>query len=271
MVPIALGSQTGGSVIRPAAYCGVVGFKPSFRLLPTIGMKCFSWSLDTVGLFAAGVADAAFAAALISGRDLRIDDHEPATPRIALVRTQSWPEASAGMQDAIARAARAAEAAGAKVTEVELPPIFETAMQAHGTIQDHEAYRALADEIDRHRDQLGPTLREQLDQAAAITPAAYDDARRLARQARRALIDFMEGIDVLLTPSAPGAAPHGLSSTGRPTFNRLWTLLGTPCVNVPGLFDSAGLPLGVQIVGRFARDRLALEAAAFLQRALATL
>jgi Asp-tRNA(Asn)/Glu-tRNA(Gln) amidotransferase A subunit family amidase len=271
LVPIALGSQTGGSVIRPAAYCGVVGFKPSFRLMPTIGMKCFSWSLDTVGLFAAGVADAAFAAALISGRDLRIDGSEPTAPRIALVRTQSWAEASVSMQDAIARAARAAEAAGAKVIDVELPPIFETATQAHGTIQDHEAYRALADEIDRHRDRLGPILREQLDKAAAITPAAYDDARRLARQARRALVDFMEGTDVLLTPSAPGAAPHGLSSTGKPTFNRLWTLLGTPCVNVPGLFDSAGLPLGVQIVGRFARDRLALEAAAFLQRALATL
>jgi Asp-tRNA(Asn)/Glu-tRNA(Gln) amidotransferase A subunit family amidase len=271
MVPIALGSQTGGSVIRPAAYCGVVGFKPSFRLMPTIGMKCFSWSLDTVGLFAAGVADAALAAALISGRDLRIDHAEPAAPRIALVRSQSWPEASASMQDAVERAARAAEAAGAKVTEVELPTIFETATQAHGTIQDHEAYRALADEIDRHRDQLGPILREQLDRAGAITPAAYDDARRLARQARRALIDFMEGIDVILTPSAPGAAPHGLNSTGRPTFNRLWTLLGTPCVNVPGLFDSAGLPLGVQIVGRFARDRLALEAAAFLQNVLTKL
>ncbi len=270
MVPIALGSQTGGSVIRPAAYCGVVGFKPSFRLMPTIGMKCFSWSLDTVGLFAAGVADAAFAAALISGRDLRIDGTEPTAPRIALVRSQSWPEASASMQDAIARAAQAAEAAGANVTELELPLILETATQAHGTIQDHEAYRALADEIDRHRDRLGPILREQLDKAAAITPAAYDDARRLARQARRALVDFMEGIDVLLTPSAPGAAPHGLGSTGKPTFNRLWTLLGTPCINVPGLFDSAGLPLGVQIVGRFARDRLALEAAAFLQRALAT-
>jgi Asp-tRNA(Asn)/Glu-tRNA(Gln) amidotransferase A subunit family amidase len=271
MVPIALGSQTGGSVIRPAAYCGVVGFKPSFRLLPTVGMKCFSWSLDTVGLFAAGVADAALAAALISGRDLRIDHTEPAAPRIALVRTQSWPEASASMQSAVERATRAAEAMGAKVTEAELPAIFETATQAHGTIQDHEAYRALADEIDRHRDRLGPTLREQLDKAAAITPAAYDDARRLARQARRALIDFMEGIDVLLTPSAPGAAPRGLSSTGKPTFNRLWTLLGTPCVNVPGLLDSARLPLGVQIVGRFARDRLALEAAAFLQRALAKL
>jgi len=270
MVPIALGSQTGGSVIRPAAYCGVTGFKPSFRLLPTVGMKCFSWSLDTVGLFAADVADAAFAAAAISGRDLRVDGAEPAAPRIALVRTQSWPEASADMQSAVERAGRAAQAAGAKVNEIDLPPILEAATKAHGTIQDHEAYRALADEIDRHRDRLGPILRAQLDQAAALTPAAYDEARRLARQARQAFVDLMEGADVILTPSAPGAAPHGLGSTGKPTFNRLWTLLGAPCVNVPGLSDSAGLPLGVQIVGRFARDRLTLEAAAFLQRALAT-
>src|SRR5262245_40659908 len=270
MVPIALGSQTGGSVIRPAAYCGVAGFKPSFRLLPTVGMKCFSWSLDTVGLFAADVADAAFAAAAISGRDLRVDGAEPAAPRIALARTQSWPEASADMQGAVERARRAAQAAGAKVDEIDLPPILEAATKAHGTIQDHEAYRALADEIDRHRDRLGPILRAQLDQAAALTPAAYDEARRLARQARRAFVDLMESTDVILTPSAPGAAPHGLGSTGKPTFNRLWTLLGAPCVNVPGLADSTGLPLGVQIVGRFARDRLALEAAAFLQRVLAS-
>jgi len=271
MVPIALGSQTGGSVIRPAAYCGVAGFKPSFRLMPTVGMKCFSWSLDTVGVFAAGVADVAFAAAAISGRDLRVDRAKPSAPRIALVRTPFWPEASADMQAALARAAQAAAAAGAQVRELDLPPLFEAATQAHGTIQDHEAYRALADEIDRHRDRLGPILREQLVNAATISPEAYDDARRLARQARRAFVELMSETDVILTPSAPGAAPHGLGSTGKPTFNRLWTLLGAPCVNVPGLFDSAGLPLGIQIVGRFARDRLALEAAAFLQRALTTL
>jgi Asp-tRNA(Asn)/Glu-tRNA(Gln) amidotransferase A subunit family amidase len=270
MVPIALGSQTGGSVIRPAAYCGVAAFKPSFRLLPTVGMKCFSWSLDTVGLFAVTVADAAFAAAAISGRDLQIDGIEPAAPRIALVRTRSWPEASADMQGAVERAAQLAATRGAKVNEIDLPPILEAATKAHGTIQDHEAYRALADEIDRHHDRLGPILRAQLDQAAALTPAAYDEARRLARQARRAFVDLMEDTDVILTPSAPGAAPHGLDSTGQPTFNRLWTLLGAPCVNVPGLSDSTGLPLGVQIVGRFARDRLTLAAAAWLQRALAS-
>ncbi len=270
MVPIAIGSQTGGSVIRPAAYCGVTAYKPSFRLMPTVGMKCFSWSLDTVGLFTAGVADAAFAAAALSGRDLRIDRIAPTAPRVALVRTASWPEASPEMQGALERAARIAEAAGAKVKEIDLPPLFEAATPAHGTIQDHEAYRALADEIDRHHDQIGPTLREQLDRAATITPAAYDDARRVARQARRAFLELMDDVDVILTPSAPGAAPLGLGSTGKPTFNRLWTLLGAPCLNVPGLSDSGGLPLGMQIVGRFARDRLALEAARFVEQALVT-
>jgi Asp-tRNA(Asn)/Glu-tRNA(Gln) amidotransferase A subunit family amidase len=269
MVPVALGSQTGGSVIRPAAYCGVVGYKPSFRMLPTVGMKCFAWSLDTVGLFTAGVADAAFAAAAISGRDLRIDGAPPQAPRIALVRTELWGEASPDMQAAVERAARLAETAGATVKELKLPEIFAEATRVHGTVQDHEAFRALGDEFERHRDRLGPILREQLGGAAAITPDAYDAARRLARRARRMFAEQMADVDVILTPSAPGAAPHGLGATGKPTFNRLWTLLGAPCINVPGVVDSAGLPLGVQVVGRFARDRVALEAASFLERALA--
>ncbi|HEY6257142.1 MAG TPA: amidase [Xanthobacteraceae bacterium] len=268
MVPIALGSQTGGSVIRPAAFCGVAGFKPSFRLLPTVGMKCFSWSLDTAGLFAAGVADSAFAAAAITGRDLRIDQRQPAAPTLALVRTHLWGEASADMQAALERAARAAQSAGARVNELTLPPIFEAAMRAHVTIQDYEAYRALAYEIDHHKERLGPILRRQLGDAAAIDAATYDEARRTARHARRMFADLMADTDVLLTPSAQGAAPHGLGSTGNPMFNRLWTLLGPPCINVPGLTDSRGLPLGVQIVGRFARDRTALEAAWFLERVL---
>jgi Asp-tRNA(Asn)/Glu-tRNA(Gln) amidotransferase A subunit family amidase len=269
MVPVALGSQTGGSVIRPAAFCGIAGFKPSFRMLPTVGMKCFSWSLDTAGVFAAGVADAAFAAAAITGRDLRIDQRSPAAPAIALVRTPLWDQASGDMQAAIERAARAAQAAGAQVRELELPPIFEAAMQAHVIIQDHEAYRALAYEFDHHQDQLGPVLRRQLARGATIDFDRYDEARRTAKQARRMFAELMADTDAMLTPSAPGAAPHGLHSTGDPMFNRLWTLLGPPCINVPGSIDSHGLPLGVQIVGRFARDRTALAAAWFLERALA--
>ena len=170
MLPLAFGSQTGGSVIRPAAFCGVAGFKPSYRMLPTVGMKCFSWSLDTVGLFAASVADVAFAAAAVSGRDLRVDGRLPAPPTVALVRTHVWDEASAPMQDAVERAARAAERAGARVKELDLPPIFEQAMRAHRIIQDYEAFRALAFEYDRHRDRLGPILRAQLDGRRRSTP-----------------------------------------------------------------------------------------------------
>jgi Asp-tRNA(Asn)/Glu-tRNA(Gln) amidotransferase A subunit family amidase len=269
MVPLALGSQTGGSVIRPAAFCGIAGFKPSFRLLPTVGMKCFSWSLDTAGVFAAGVADAAFAAAAITGRDLRIDQRAPGTPSIALVRTHLWPQANEDMQAGIEHAARAAQAAGARIRELQLPPIFEAATQAHATIQNHEAYRALAFEFDHHQDRLGPILCQQLAHGAAIDFDSYDEARRITRRARQMFADLMADTDAMLTPSAPGAAPHGLGSTGDPMFNRLWTLLGPPCINVPGLTNSHGLPLGVQIVGRFARDRTALEAAWFLERALA--
>ena len=269
MLPIAIGSQTGGSVIRPAAYCGIAGFKPSYKLLPTLGMKGFSWYLDTAGVFAAGVADVAFAAGAISGRDLRIDQGKPAPPRIALARTHIWSDASEAMQAAVETAARKADAAGAHVSERVLPPIFEDAFRAHAVIQDYEAYRALAYEYDHHRDKIGPILREQLDQAAALTPDEYDAARRTTKRARQALADLMTDTDVLLTPSAPGAAPASLASTGASIFNRMWTLLGTPCVNVPGLADKDGLPLGVQIVGRFGRDRLALEAALFVEQAIA--
>ena len=269
MLPIAVGTQTAGSIIRPAAFCGVAGYKPSFKLLPMVGCKPFAWSLDTAGLFAARVADVAFAAAAITGRDLRVDRAQPAAPRIALVRTHVWPEASDAMQSAVEDAARLAERAGAKVAEVRLPPIFEDAFRAHGTIQDYEAYRALAFEYDHHRDRIGSKLRAMLDEAGKIAAADYDAARRTARRARQALADLMTDTDVLITPSAPGAAPKTLDSTGFPIFNRLWTLMGAPCINVAGEVDSARLPLGVQIVGRFARDRAALEAALFVEQAIA--
>ncbi len=268
MVPIALGSQTAGSVIRPAAFCGVAGFKPSYRLIPTVGMKCLAWHLDTVGLYGAGVADVAFAAAGITSRDLRVDRTAPAAPRIGFARTHLWPQASASMQAAVETAARAAQRAGASVSELTLPPILEEAYRAQFIIQDYEAFRALAFEYDRHRDEVAQQLREHLDRAAAIKVEDYDAARRTASRGRRALAEAMSAIDVLLVPSAPGAAPLGLGSTGDAAFNRLWTLMGTPCVNVPGLGDG-GLPLGVQIVGRFGGDREALEAALFVERAIA--
>jgi len=267
MVPIAFGTQTAGSVIRPAAFCGVAGFKPSYRLIPMVGVKDVSWHLDTAGLFGSGVADVAFAAAAVLERDLRVDRSAPAAPRIALVRTQLWPQASAAMHEAIATAARIAQAAGAKVTELVLPPILEQAYAAQFTIQDYESFRALAFEYDRHRELIDARLRQQLDRAAAISADEYDAARRLGSRARQVLADAMADHDVILTPSAPGAAPRGFGTTGNPMFNRLWTLMGSPCVSVPGLSENS-LPLGIQIVGRFGRDREALEAALFVEQAI---
>ncbi len=266
-VPITFGTQTAGSVIRPAAFCGVAGFKPSYRLIPMVGVKDVSWHLDTAGLFGAGVADVAFAAAAVLDRDLRVDRAAPAAPRIALTRTHLWQETSAAMQKAVEGAGNIAAAAGAKVTALTLPPILEDAYQAQYTIQDYENVRALAFEYDRHRDRIDPLLREHLTAALKITADQYDAARRTASRGRQALADAMADFDVILTPSAPGAAPAGLGATGNPMFNRLWTLMGAPCVNVPGLSENE-MPLGVQIVGRFGRDRLTLEAALFVEQAI---
>ncbi len=172
------------------------------------------------------------------------------------------------MRNAVETAARIAAAAGAKVTELTLPPLLEDGYEAQYTIQDYENIRALAFEYERHRDQIDKMLRAHLDGAVAISADEYDAARRTASRGRQMLADAMSDYDVILTPSAPGAAPHGLGATGNPMFNRLWTLMGAPCVNVPGLSEN-GLPLGVQIVGRFGRDRATLEAALFVEQAIA--
>ena len=269
MVPIAFGTQTAGSVIRPAAFCGVAAFKPSYRLIPMVGVKDVAWHLDTAGLFGASVADVAFVAAAVLQRELRVDGAAPAAPRIAVTRTHLWPKASPAMQQAVESTARIAAAAGAKIADLELPAIVEDAYEAQFAIQDYENIRALAFEYERHRDRIDPLLRTQLDRAAAISADEYDAARRLASRARQLLAAAMADYDVILTPSAPGAAPHGFATTGDPMFNRLWTLMGAPCVNVTGLNDDAGLPLGIQIVGRFGRDHAVLEAALFVEQAIA--
>ena len=269
MLPLAIGTQTGGSVIRPASFCGVTGFKPSFKLLPVLGLKPFAWSLDTLGLFAARVADIAFAMSALTGRDLALDA-DPATPRFAVVKTARAAHASDDAHAALEAAARAAADAGAQVVELELPAEVEAGDAASAVVQAYEAALTFADEWDRHRDQLSPTLAAYLEEAQRTAPEQYDAARRTSRRARNALADTLHGFDAVLTFSAPGEAPEGHATTGSPVFNRLWTLAGTPCVNVTGLTGATGLPIGVQVVGRFARDKATLNAAHFLERAIAT-
>src|SRR5262249_53200233 len=150
-------------------FCGIAGFKPSFGLLPTRRMKGMAASLDTAGLMASGVADVAFALSAICGRDYRVDAAPPAVSRLALARSKSWSEASEPMQQAVEVAARAAEAAGAQVQEIVLPPICEQAYEAHSTIQGYEAHRAMAFEYNKHRDQLSPVLRETIEAGVAVS------------------------------------------------------------------------------------------------------
>jgi Asp-tRNA(Asn)/Glu-tRNA(Gln) amidotransferase A subunit family amidase len=269
MIPLALGTQTGGSVIRPASFCGVAAIKPSFPLLPTVGVKCYSWTLDTVGLFAAGVEDLAHGLSAMTKRPELLPGAATQAPRIGIV-TQDFagaPEPASG--EALRIAAMAAESAGASVRALALPEIVAEAWRIHPTIQEFEAHQALAWEYRTHHEAMPPLLRAKLDETVGILPAEYDEARGIARRARGALADIFGDIDVLLTFSAPGVAPKGLDWTGDPRFNRLWTLMGVPCVNIPATIADGGLPVGVQVVARFGDDAGALKAARFVEEALA--
>lgn len=270
MVPLAMGSQTGGSVIRPASFCGVAGFKPSFRLFPTIGMKTFSYTLDTAGLFAATAQDLALAARLITGRDFGTGSLADGSGlKVGLYRSDVDGEVAAEMQAAVEEAARLLEGSGATLVTVEEPAALTAARSCHAAVQGFEAVMALSDEFRRHREKLGPDLGAVLDHGATIEPAEYDEARRTARIGRKAASALFETVDVLIAPSALGPAPLGLASTGDALMNKLWTLTGNPVVNVPGLAASTGLPLGVSVIARFGRDALALDVARLLQAMIA--
>lgn len=269
MIPLALGTQTGGSVIRPAAYCGAAAIKPSFRMLPTVGVKCYSWALDTVGLFGSRAEDLARGLLAMTGRTEFSGIVAAKSPRIGVVRQEFAEAVEPAAEEGLQVAIRAAEKAGASVQTIDLPEAVQEAWRIHPIIQDFEAHRALAWEFDARHDEIAPMLRASLDETVGLTPQEYDDARRIARRGRRELGELFESFDVLLTYSAPGTAPaKELASTGSPRYNRLWTLMGNPCVNVP-VMKVGGLPIGVQVIARFGNDPGALAAAWFLENALA--
>jgi len=270
MIPLALGTQTAGSVIRPASYCGVAAIKPSFRLLPTVGVKCYSWTLDTVGLFAAGVEDLAAGLSAISNRPELLPGAAIGKPRIGVV-TQDFADApEAASAEALRLAVDAAQRAGASVRTLAMPELTAQAWGAQDTVQEFEAHQALAWEYQTQYDAMPPLLRAKLDETRGrILPADYDEARRIANRGRKALAKLFDDVDVLLTFSAPGAAPKGLALTGDTRFNKLWTLMGVPCVNIPAHVADGGLPVGVQVIARFGNDAGVLAAARFVEAALA--
>ena len=267
MIPLALGTQTGGSVIRPASFCGVAAIKPSYRLLPTVGVKCFSWSLDTVGVFGAGVEDVARGLSAITNRPELLAAPMTA-PKIGVVIQDFAGPADKEGNCALKAAVAAAEKAGASVRELKMPAIIADAWRLHTVVQQFEAHQAFAWEYRENYDAMPPLLRKRLDESRDIRPADYDEAQSVAEKARVVLCDTFGEVDVILALSAPGAAPKGLDWTGDPRFNRLWTLMGTPCVNVPAFVAEGNLPVGVQVIADYGDDAKALAAARFLEKAL---
>ena len=267
--PLAFGTQTAGSIIRPAAYCGVVGYKPTYGLISRIGMKLMSDSLDTVGVMARSVADCALFASAVSGRNLGNPDARPdRAPRVGVCRSISWDKASAETQALLGRIADALAKAGASVTDRELPADFSEIDTAHPIVMNNESGRALGWEMQHHYSKLSETLRERLDFGLAQSETVLEAAYATFARTQAAFPAAMEGLDILLTPSAPGEAPAGLGWTGDPSFNHIWTTLRGPCVTVPAGTGPNGLPLGIQICGRPHEDRATLAWAAWVAAAI---
>jgi Asp-tRNA(Asn)/Glu-tRNA(Gln) amidotransferase A subunit family amidase len=265
MADVALGTQTAGSVVRPASFCGVFGFKPTFGTVATAGVKPVAPSLDTVGWFARDVALLDRMHVALSGRAAMRPCATP--PSIAVARTAAWDDADPDARDAVLDAARRAADAGAPVHDVELGSEVDALVDDQPVVMWFEAWRSMTWEREHHADLLSGTLRTLLEEGGRIPPADYDAVREQARAAR----DHFAGhhhADVVLTLAASGEAPVGLDTTGRPRCARLWTLLGLPAIAVPGLVGASGLPIGVQLVGHAGHDAELMAAAEWLGRVL---
>jgi Asp-tRNA(Asn)/Glu-tRNA(Gln) amidotransferase A subunit family amidase len=267
MVPLAIGTQTGGSVIRPAAYCGIVGFKPSFGLFPPAGMRINTEALDTVGIMARCVGDIAlFRAAMMA-----IPYSAPAipltAPRLGLCRGPHWNDAQPEGRAVLESAAERLAAAGAAVGETELPAECAQADEWQRVLGSFEGLRNHMPELHRHEALLSPELRnEKITLGRELTLDAFRAACRGAEKARRAAQIWASGFDAILTLPAPGQAPRGLANTGSAVFNSLWTQLYMPCLTLPAGSGPDGLPVGVQLVARRHADEPLLQVALWVER-----
>lgn len=278
MVPLAVGSQTNGSVIRPACFCGVVGFKPSFGAIPRQGVLTLAPSLDHVGVFARNVEDAALAE-VVMGPDGRDPDAipspgpltatmmgaPPVAPSLALVRTPFWDRAEVATQEAFGELE---DALGTDLDSVDLPEAFGRAPGWLGAIMAAEMARNLGHYVDRAPDQLSDKLRELVADGRAMKAPDYLAARDMRGVLRDALAPIFKRFDAIVTPAAPGEAPEGLGSTGDPIFCSLWTFCGLPAVTLPLLTGPNDLPVGVQLVGAPGQDARLLRTARALVRRL---
>ena len=269
MLPLALGTQTAGSIIRPAAYCGVVGYKPSWGRVPRAGVKSLSETLDTVGGFGRSVRDVAMLGAVLTG-DARLLDL-PAmhnAPRIGLCRTPEWPQADIDTVRTWNQACAALAPQAAALVEIELPADLPDLVALQKAVMAFEMSRALSHERFAHHHELSERLQALLDGGAAIAGAEHVARLTATAAAQRRVDPLFDEVDVLLAPSATGEAPAGLAVTGDPLFCRSWTLLGLPCIHLPFTQGRLGLPLGLQVVGRWGQDHRLLAAAQWIHERL---
>jgi Asp-tRNA(Asn)/Glu-tRNA(Gln) amidotransferase A subunit family amidase len=275
MVPLAVGTQTNGSVIRPASFCGVVGFKPSFGLIARSGVLLQSAPLDHVGVFARNVGDAALLAHALAGPD----DHDPASllaprparwagdaegaqPLLALVRTPFWdrvePDARQAFDDW-------ASTLGAAARNVDLPGDMRSAVDWHKTIMEADIAASFEGEYERGREKLSASLQGQVERGRAVGAVQYRGAVERAALLAQAFDALFDTFDAIATPAALGTAPMGLASTGDPLMSTVWTLTGLPALSMPLLRGADGMPLGVQLVGRRFDEARLLRAARWLE------
>ncbi len=270
MAPLAFGTQTAGSVIRPASFCGVVGYKPSFDLIETGGVAPLARSLDTVGVFTRSVPDAALAVGALSGLDLMpAPDFAPTD--LALLRTPFWdralPELVSAWEAFEDRLRRRLPCDDQRFAP-EVSTLLPGAQDLHLRIMARESSESLAHEYRIAPDALSDSLRAQIEGGAAQPPEVRARDRSALQDLRALFHHHLSADAVWLTPAAPGTAPMFEDGTGDPVFNRLWTLLGLPCCTVPLLTGPEGHPIGVQVVGAMGNDRGVLRLADWLMRSL---
>jgi Asp-tRNA(Asn)/Glu-tRNA(Gln) amidotransferase A subunit family amidase len=266
-VPVGLGTQTGGSTIRPAAFCGVIGYKPSFGEFSRVGIKMQCHNLDTLGVICRSLEDIALMRAVLTAQEPHRVDRAPAAPRIGFCRTPVWDHADSDTQAVLERTAGRLAAAGATVRDVALIPA--DVLDHHRRIFEFEAARNYAYEYEMHGDKLSAALRDGLlTPGRALPLSAYVEALETAEAFRRNLDDLFGQFDILLAPSAVGEAPEGLGSTGDARFNAIWTLAWTPCVTLPAGTGRKELPLGIQLIGPRFGDEALIDAAAWVEARL---
>jgi Asp-tRNA(Asn)/Glu-tRNA(Gln) amidotransferase A subunit family amidase len=257
-------------VIRPAAYCGVVGFKPSFGLFPPAGMRINTEALDTVGIMARSVGDIALFRAAMMAISYSAPRTPETAPRLGLCRGPHWEEAQPEGRAVLQAAVERLGAAGAAISETELPPECAEADEWQRVLGSFEGLRNHMPELYRHEALLSPRLRdEKISQGRELTLDAFRAACRGAERARAAAQNWASGFDAILTLPAPGRAPRGLADTGSAVFNAVWTQLHMPCLTLPAGQGPDGLPIGIQLVARRHADERLLEAGLWVEHQLA--